>query len=278
MVAGREFLQVLFTARFANSWPIFAVNLTLLPLGIVLLDPLYRAFERERYFLLRLRLALAAALIAALWLFTERAGLLGVIGMVVASAAVERVGWRFISDGCWASPRAIWFCCAISASWRWLRRARAQLRRWSAGCWRRRRSAGPGRMRRCFCRRLFGFGETGHFGGSELAVAADGKIADAQASDFDADQFEHFASDGFQHAAHLPVAAFVQSYFDERIFPGIADAFHSRGLSGAVAERHAIAQLPQLFVAEQRGGLHQIRFGNLVIGIGDRARQSACRW
>src|SRR5665213_341938 len=91
MVAGREFIQVLFTARFAHSWPIFAVNLTLLPLGIILLDPLYRAFERERYFLLRLRLALAAVLIAALWLFTARAGLLGVIAMVVAIAAVERL-------------------------------------------------------------------------------------------------------------------------------------------------------------------------------------------
>ncbi len=108
-----------------------------------------------------------------------------------------------------------------------------------------------------------------HFGGSELAVTADGKIADAQASDFDADQLEHFASDGFQHAAHLPVAAFVQSDFDERIFLGIADALHSRGLSGAVAERHAIAQLLKLFVAEQCGRLHQIRFGNFVIWIGD---------
>ena len=90
LVAGREFIRVLFTARFADSWPIFAVNLTLLPLGIVLLDPLYRAFERERYFLLRLRLVLAAVLIVALWLFTARLGLLGVIAVVVAVAAIER--------------------------------------------------------------------------------------------------------------------------------------------------------------------------------------------
>jgi hypothetical protein len=80
----------LFTARFADSWPIFAVNLTLLPLGIVLLDPLYRAYERERYFLLRFRLVLAAVLIVVLWLFTARLGLLGVIAMVVAIAAFER--------------------------------------------------------------------------------------------------------------------------------------------------------------------------------------------
>jgi O-antigen/teichoic acid export membrane protein len=91
IVAGREFIRVLFTARFAESWPIFAVNLTLLPLGIVLLDPLYRAFERERYFLLRLRLVLASLLITALWLFTARLGLLGVIGVVVTVAAFERV-------------------------------------------------------------------------------------------------------------------------------------------------------------------------------------------
>ncbi len=90
LVAGREFIRVLFTARFADSWPIFAVNLTLLPLGIVLLDPLYRAFERERYFLLRLRLALAALLILTLWLFTARLGLLGVIAVVVGIAATER--------------------------------------------------------------------------------------------------------------------------------------------------------------------------------------------
>jgi O-antigen/teichoic acid export membrane protein len=90
MVAGREFIRVLFTARFADSWPIFAVNLTLLPLGILLLDPLYRAYQGERYFLLRLRLVLAAVLIVTLWLFTARLGLLGVIAVVVAIAAFER--------------------------------------------------------------------------------------------------------------------------------------------------------------------------------------------
>lgn len=90
MVSGREFIRALFTARFADSWPIFAVNLTLLPLGIVLLDPLYRAFQRERYFLLRFRLGLAAVLVLSLWLFTARAGLLGVIAMVVTIGVIER--------------------------------------------------------------------------------------------------------------------------------------------------------------------------------------------
>ncbi len=91
MVAGREFIRLLFTARFSDSWPIFAVNLTLLPLGIVLLDPLYRAFEAERYFLLRVRVVLAVVLTISLWLFTARVGMVGVIAMVVLIAIVERV-------------------------------------------------------------------------------------------------------------------------------------------------------------------------------------------
>lgn len=91
MVSGREFIRLLFTDRFLGAWPIFALNLTLLPLGIVLLDPLYRAFERERFYLLRLRICLAAVLTIALWLFTARTGPMGVIGIVVLIAALERV-------------------------------------------------------------------------------------------------------------------------------------------------------------------------------------------
>jgi O-antigen/teichoic acid export membrane protein len=90
MVTGREFIRWAFTARFSDSWPIFAINLTLLPLGIVLLDPLYRAYKQERYFLLRLRLALAAGLILALWLGTARLGMRGVIALVVLMAVAER--------------------------------------------------------------------------------------------------------------------------------------------------------------------------------------------
>lgn len=91
MVAGREFIRLLFTDRFSGAWPIFALNMTLLPLGIVLLDPLYRAFERERFFLLRVRIFLAAVLTLALWLFTARLGPRGVIGIVILIAAFERV-------------------------------------------------------------------------------------------------------------------------------------------------------------------------------------------
>jgi len=90
LVAGRELIQLLFTNQYADSGPIFAVNLTLLPLNVLLLDPLFRAYQSERLFLLRLRVGIVAALMIALSLWTHRLGLLGTISLVVAAGVFER--------------------------------------------------------------------------------------------------------------------------------------------------------------------------------------------
>ena len=90
LVAGRELIQLLFTNQYAESWPIFAVNLTLLPLNVLLLDPLFRAYQSERLFLLRLRIGIVAALMIALSLRTRQFGLLGVICLVIAAGVIER--------------------------------------------------------------------------------------------------------------------------------------------------------------------------------------------
>ncbi|HVF90702.1 MAG TPA: lipopolysaccharide biosynthesis protein, partial [Blastocatellia bacterium] len=58
LVVGREFIIFLFTETYISSWPIFAINLTLLPVSILVLDPVLRAYAEQRYFLLRLRLGL----------------------------------------------------------------------------------------------------------------------------------------------------------------------------------------------------------------------------
>jgi O-antigen/teichoic acid export membrane protein len=91
MVVGREFIVFLFTAQYAGSWPIFAVYLTLLPLGVLVLDPLTRAFARQRHFVLRLRLSLLATAALALWLGTARLGPLGVVTLVVVLQAIAVV-------------------------------------------------------------------------------------------------------------------------------------------------------------------------------------------
>jgi O-antigen/teichoic acid export membrane protein len=97
LVVGPEFIRFLFTDRYLSSWPVFAVNLTLLPLSIVTLDALYRAYAEQRYFLIRVRIALVFAVVLLLWFGTARFGPVGAIGAVVIVNLAERLimGVRF---------------------------------------------------------------------------------------------------------------------------------------------------------------------------------------
>src|SRR5438128_5634736 len=83
MIMRREFVLALFTDRYAASIPIFAVNLTLIPLSVFVLDPVIRAFSAHRYFPMKLHLALLACFVVALPLALSRFGLMGAIGVVV---------------------------------------------------------------------------------------------------------------------------------------------------------------------------------------------------
>ena len=93
MVTGREFITVLFTERYIASWPIFAVNLTLVPLALLVsaYDPIMRAYAEHRYFLIKLRVVLVAVLFTALWFATSRFGLLGAIVALVGVSVIERL-------------------------------------------------------------------------------------------------------------------------------------------------------------------------------------------
>jgi O-antigen/teichoic acid export membrane protein len=91
MVVGPEFIRFLFTNRYRDSWPIFAVNLTMLPVSILLLDPICRAHSTERFFLLRLRMGIIAVQALVLFFWALRLGLIGVISVVVATNITERV-------------------------------------------------------------------------------------------------------------------------------------------------------------------------------------------
>jgi O-antigen/teichoic acid export membrane protein len=91
LVVGPEFIRFLFTNRYAASWPIFAVNLTMLPASILLLDPIFRAHSAERFFLLRLRIGIILVQAVILFLWTSRLGLVGVISVVVATNITERL-------------------------------------------------------------------------------------------------------------------------------------------------------------------------------------------
>jgi O-antigen/teichoic acid export membrane protein len=90
IVMGREFLTALFTRQYAASWPIFAINLTLLPLSIFVSDPIMRAYAEHRQFLPKLYSALVVLLFGALWLGTSRFGLVWAISAVVGVSIIGR--------------------------------------------------------------------------------------------------------------------------------------------------------------------------------------------
>ena len=95
LVTGREFIRFLFTDRYAASWPIFAVNLAMLPLAIVMIDSLYRVYPSQRFMLIRVRLAAAVLLAAALWFGTQWFGMVGAIAAVVVVSGGERLFTAF---------------------------------------------------------------------------------------------------------------------------------------------------------------------------------------
>src|SRR6202162_3223118 len=102
----------------------------------------------------------------------------------------------------------------------------------------------------------------------QLAIFADRKVADRHSPDLSPNQLQHLASDGFDHAAHLPIAALANNDFDKGVFSGIADALYDGRLRWPVVEDYAFFQLLDLRIGEMRRGLHQIGLWNLVVRIG----------
>ena len=90
-VAGREFLVVLFTKNYEASWPIFAVNLLLLPISLLEFDSVIRAYAQHRYFMLKQGAVLFVLMLFALWFGVLQYGPLGAIGVVVGVNLVQRV-------------------------------------------------------------------------------------------------------------------------------------------------------------------------------------------
>ena len=93
MVGGRELLTVLFTTRYLAAWPIFAINMTLIPFSVptIACDAVIRAYAEHRFFLVRLRVISTTVLVFALWAGVGRYGLIGAIAAVVGINLLERL-------------------------------------------------------------------------------------------------------------------------------------------------------------------------------------------
>jgi O-antigen/teichoic acid export membrane protein len=95
LVAGREVVIFLFTRQYEASWPVFAIAVMILPMNAIVLDPVTRA-HGERFFFLRLRLAVLTVLTLVLAFYASELGLVGVMASVFAAVScIWTIGvWR----------------------------------------------------------------------------------------------------------------------------------------------------------------------------------------
>jgi O-antigen/teichoic acid export membrane protein len=91
MITGSQFIAFLFTSRYVSAWPIFAINLTVLPFCGLMLDPLCRGFAHVRFFVLWLRILVTVFLLVGLWFATMWFGMLGAITTVVIAVLAEKL-------------------------------------------------------------------------------------------------------------------------------------------------------------------------------------------
>jgi O-antigen/teichoic acid export membrane protein len=90
LVCGQEFIVLLFTRNYAASWPVFAINITLVLLLPLMLDPIMRAYPECMPYLLKMRTAIFIVIVACLWLFVGRYGPLAAITIAVVTTVADR--------------------------------------------------------------------------------------------------------------------------------------------------------------------------------------------
>ena len=89
MITAKDFIITLFTPTYVDSVPIFRINLILLPLMCIMVDPIGRAFAEVGSYLLKIRAVLFLLLSASLWLVIDDLNMFEVIGLVVTFIVIE---------------------------------------------------------------------------------------------------------------------------------------------------------------------------------------------
>lgn len=91
LITSRTFIITLFTEQYAASASVFAINLTLLPLGVLITDPIVRSYKELGRFFLVTRIIVLSSLIAVLYLFLGSLSMTGIIGVAVGAIIIEKV-------------------------------------------------------------------------------------------------------------------------------------------------------------------------------------------
>lgn len=90
MITARTFIITLFTQQYQQSASVFVINLTLLPLSILITDPIVRSYkELGRLFLLT-RILVLVSLFAVLYYGLDHFGLTGMIATAVGAIVIEK--------------------------------------------------------------------------------------------------------------------------------------------------------------------------------------------
>lgn len=91
LITAQTFITTLFTHNYLASVPIFLINISILPLYILISDPIVRAYQELGRILLILRVFIIVALVAALYFGIRHFDLRGMIAIVVVASLIDRI-------------------------------------------------------------------------------------------------------------------------------------------------------------------------------------------
>jgi O-antigen/teichoic acid export membrane protein len=89
-ITAYTLITTLFTKNFADSIPIFLINITLLPFYVFIGDPIVRAYESLARFILRIRILIIILLLLTLYFGIQYLDLSGMITIVVITSLFDR--------------------------------------------------------------------------------------------------------------------------------------------------------------------------------------------
>jgi lipopolysaccharide exporter len=91
LLLSEYFITALYTAKYADSIPIFRLNLLLLPLSIFVTDAIVRAYAEHRFWFLRLRIGLLVGQVLLSFLLIPHLGMAGALAAVIAMIVIDRI-------------------------------------------------------------------------------------------------------------------------------------------------------------------------------------------
>lgn len=90
LITAETFVITLFTKQYLPSTSIFMINLTLIPLGIFVTDPIVRSYKELGKLFLLTRVFVLTILIGVLYFWLDQLSLTGVITIAVAALLIEK--------------------------------------------------------------------------------------------------------------------------------------------------------------------------------------------